>query len=112
LGIEGQALWVARLSNGHEVTQDDGRPGVSPHSAWERLAAHIKQERLSIEKLWLVFRSNVRRDILPEQSEGYFFCKAALGNITWKHTQQFYLLGSLKGNEVSLQRWSVPDLTL
>ena len=30
-------LWIATLSNGETIYQDDGRPNVKPLSAWSRV---------------------------------------------------------------------------
>jgi len=105
------AIWVAELTNGETVYQDDYRPGVSPHSAWLRLASYLRgQEGLGIRKLYLKFRSNIHRNILPEDAEGYFFCKSILGNFGHSDRLSFFLLGHLTNGQVMVQKWSVPEL--
>lgn len=106
------ALWRAELSDGSVVCMDDHRPGVQPHSAWVRLAEHVGRTGLRIRRLWLQFRSNHKRDILPADADGYFFCKSALGSWGNPETFSFYLVGYLQSEKLVVQRWSVPDLNL
>jgi len=106
------ALWRVELSNGKVIVQDDNRPGVEPHSAWLRLAEHIRREGLAICRMWLQFRSNQRREILPANAEGYYFCKSALGMMNSNSTLFFYLVGYLQNGKLVVQRWAVPELLL
>jgi hypothetical protein len=55
-----QALWRAELSDGRVVVMDDGRPGVSPDSAWLRLAEEVRRTGVRIRRLWPQFRSNAQ----------------------------------------------------
>ncbi len=107
----GMAVWRARLSNGQGVVMDDGRPGVEPVSAWLRLADHCCQTGAHLTKLWLSFRTNVHQDILPENADGYFFCKSALGQRGSRQTHMFYLVGALTNGVLTVQKWRVPSLT-
>lgn len=107
-----QALWSARLSTGEVVTMDDGRPGLEPESAWLRLASRCASEGVSVRELWLHFRSNVVRSILPTDAAGYFFSKAVMGFLTSGQTHWFFLVGHLVGDEVHVQKWAVPELIL
>lgn len=108
----GEAVWRAELSDGTVATMDDGRPGCEPRSAWLRLAAHCEDRGLSVVKLWLEFRSNAARDILPERADGYFFSKCVLGMFNAADTLSFYLVGSLHQGKLVVQRWKVPELLL
>ena len=38
-------MWIAKLSNGETIYQDDGRPEVEPASAWLRLKDYCDQEK-------------------------------------------------------------------
>lgn len=107
-----QALWQARLSDGTVATMDDGRPGASPHSAWVRLGEHCRASGLAVESLWLKFRSNAARRIVPDGADGYFFCKSALGMLNSKDTFSFFLVGYLRDSKLVVQRWQVPELIL
>jgi DNA-binding NarL/FixJ family response regulator len=108
----GQALWRAELSDGRVVVMDDGRPGVDPPSAWLRLADEVRRTGVRVVRLWPQFRDNAQRDCLPANAEGYFLAKAALGMWGLANTLHFMLVGYLQGDEIVLQRWSVPELIL
>jgi len=108
----GQAVWQAELSSGEVVTMDDGRPGVDEPSAWVRLGHYCRRNGLRIRRLWLKFRSNVARDILPADADGYFFCKSALGMLNSADTYHFYLVGFIRDGSLTVQRWQVPELVL
>src|SRR5688500_10269504 len=68
--------WVAVLSNGETVYQDDDRPGIKPESAWIRLGNYVNNRGLHIVALSFQFRSHVIS--LPENADGYYFAKGAL----------------------------------
>lgn len=105
------ASWRVKLSNGETVIQDDGRPGCDTPQAWLRLRDHLAANKLSIVKMWLQFRSNVQDPILPENADGYYFCKQALGFLTGSEkTFHFYLLGALINDKLVVHRWKVPEL--
>lgn len=106
------ASWRARLSNGDVVIQDDDRPGMDPPQAWLRLQDYVRKNGLSITKIWLQFRSNIQADILPENADGYYFCKQALSFLHGSKTFHFYILGSLQNGKLVVQRWKVPELVL
>lgn len=103
----GMAHWVAELSNGQLVYQDDGRPN-STNSAWDRLARYLTTNNLKIRDLWLKFRSNELR-FLPSNADGYYFCKAAaafLGSTGFFS----YNMGYLTNNKVVVYSYRVPEL--
>lgn len=106
------AIWFAEMSDGSTIYMDDGRPGAEPHSAWIRLGILVRRNGLSIKRLGLRFRSNILSDILPSDAEGYYFRRAALGQLTDTETLEFMLVGSLTGELVSIQKWKVPELVL
>lgn len=106
----GQALWRVLLSNGETIVQDDGRPGGEPPSAWLRLGDYVRENGLSIRKLWLQFRSNKQEQILPEDAEGYFFSKGILGSFNGGSSRHYYVLGYLSENRLYLTQIAVPEL--
>lgn|SRR5690606_17207890 len=70
--------WIALLSNG-EVIYEDHIPGLSP--SWERLAAYIRENNLSIVELsGLVAGCEI---ILPRNQEGYVQYKKVQATGTW-----------------------------
>lgn len=109
---KGQAIWIAELTNGETVYQDDYRPDASHHSAWVRLASYLEQERTSIRTMHLKFRSNRMDRVVPENAEGYYFSKTSIGVFGLDDKIELVSLGSLHSHTVMLQRWNVPTLTL
>lgn len=109
----GTALWQALLSDGRVVTMDDGRPGEEIHSAWIRLGHYIRQTGLRINKLWLKFRCNRDENILAGCADGYFFSKSIMSEMNSDSPGlMFYLVGTLVGDALYVERWSVPSLIL
>lgn len=109
------AIWQCELSDGSIVSMDDGRPGITPRSAWLRLFTHLKQTGLKIVGMWLKFRTNCDKNILPRNADGYFFAKNvidALGRGSGEASPFFYIVGALVNGKLEVQRYSVPSLTL
>ncbi len=104
-----EARWEAMLTNGETIIQDDDRPGVTPNSAWERLGQYVQTTGLKIASVKLAFRDNVVRPV-PNNAEGYFFCKALGSFLEDQRSYGYFLLGYLQEGKVKLQRWSVPEL--
>lgn len=102
--------WVAELSNGQTVYEDDGREGVMPLSAWVRLKSHCEETNTNIVAMRLQFRSNIVE--LPRNKAGYFLVKQAFG--VWGDSESFnaYVAGYLEGDKVYVSKWKVPELTL
>lgn len=107
-----QASWIAELSDGSLVYQDDGRPGQEQsRPAWLRLGDHLKATGLSIVELWLRFREHDRHP-LPRNAPGYF-CRQSWGGFPSSGvTQRFLLIGYLTDSQIVVQHWSNPGLTL
>jgi hypothetical protein len=109
----GEAHWVAELSNGETIYQDDSRPGESPPQAWFRLASYLKGTAgLRIVSLGLRFRTNRLKSILPANSDGYFFSRSAIGFLHQAGTLGFFMMGYLQKDKVMVSRWKVPELLL
>ena len=106
----GVATWRVELTNGEVVIQDDHRLGASPPQAWLRLRAYLARHQVGIRRMWLQFRSNEQRDILPANAEGYFFCKQCIGFVQGKKTYHSYILGALQNGKLMVHRWQVPEL--
>jgi hypothetical protein len=84
----GRAIWVASLSDGRKVYQDDGRPGLpqSGDSSWQRLRRFLSKTQLSIVWLVLKFRTEWLCP-LPTNARGYYYSQgvfALVGGPTWK----------------------------
>lgn len=104
----GKAMWVAELSNGEHVFQDDDRPGTDPGSAWLRLKEYVESNKLSILGMRLEFRSNVI--YMPTNVEGYFFRKALLAAFFSTKSIHYYVVGTLENGIVKGRYWKVPEL--
>lgn len=105
---EWESYWIITLSDGRHVFQDDERPGIKPHSAWERLGTFIKNTDLHIDKMVLKYRS-VKRNV-GEDSEGFFFVRSALGMTGSEETLQYYLVGCMKNGVLQIKKYQVPGL--
>ena len=106
------AIWIAELSDGRLVYQDDGRPGLDEPSAWKRLSLFLEKEVLKITNISLKFRSHKHTNILPSNQDGYFFSKSSAGLWGSRTTYHFYLLGHLCDGVIKVQKWKVPELLL
>jgi hypothetical protein len=107
--LEDTPTWVADLSNGERIWQDDSRPGVEPPQAWYRLAEYLKIHKLQIVRLFLQNRSHFEFP-LPENAPGYFFCKKILCDITGDVTIHSYIIGFWNMERVFRTEWVVPAL--
>jgi len=105
---EGNPRWVVTLNNGQTVYQDDGRPGVSPHSAWIRLKEYCNKNKLYITNFSFGFRSN--KKTLEPNADGYYFCKGSRGAFGASKTLQLFFIGTLINNVLSVSCWKVPEM--
>lgn len=110
LFIVGNPMWVARLSNGETVYQDDYRPDYEESSAWIRLSQYISINKLKIVNLGLRFKTN--QFWMEPDKPGYFFSKVA--GATWgdDNTFHYYKIGYIDGNMVKTWQYTLPELTL
>lgn len=102
-----RARWEAWLSDGTHVFMDDYRPGVEPHSAWERLGVHCKENGLYIVDMIIRFRSHV--ESMGQNKDGYFFCKGVTASLG--KSLETFLTGTLDDGILVVQKWLVPSLT-
>ena len=100
-------VWVATLSNGEEIYQDDGAHPNQERSAWIRLANYCEQEGLNIDVLKARFKSHeveVGRNV-----DGFYFCKAIMGSMGSSVCTHYYILGAVDNNVVNKTKWVVPE---
>jgi hypothetical protein len=102
------AVWCAVLSNGENVIEDDGRPGVYPASAWGRMKDYCELNGLHVTEMKIRFRKSERH--LDIEGDGVFFCKSVLAGISAKNSFS-YLTGTLCEGILKVVKWSVPDLS-
>jgi len=108
--IEEKARWVATLSNGLKVYQDDDRPGEEINSAWIRLKTYLEiSKEISIIGLHLQFRSNIIYP-LPQNSKGYFFSNKIVQFIGGSPLR-FMVVGYVDEKEkIHTQTFNIPEL--
>lgn len=103
--------WIAMLSNGETVFQDDDRPGEIPCSAWSRLKAYCHDNRCGIVSMKLEFRSHVEE--IPSNSDAYFFCRMAAAILCGDgQTFAHFVVGTYNAEKdvFELKSWKVPEL--
>ena len=101
-------LWIATLSNGETIYQDDGRPNVEPASAWIRLKRYCKINDVYITNMKIRNRSHVQD--IGSDYDGYFFCKGAGGLLFGDMTLHTFIIGTLAGEKLSVKKWRLPEL--
>ena len=101
-------LWIATLSNGETIYQDDGSPNVKPLSAWSRLKKYCEDNQLHITNIKLRNRSNVVD--VGSNHDGYFFCKSAGALMFGDMTMHSFIIGTLTGEKLSARKWRLPEL--
>lgn len=107
--FEQEVRWIATLSDGKRVFQDDFRPGLEEPNAWLRLKQYIDNTDLNIDNITLQFRSHIV-SLNNEPVDGYFFRKAALG--AWGADRSFdlYNFGVLRNGKLYVTKYYVPEL--
>ena len=101
-------IWIATLSDGSTVYQDDDRPGEEPSSAWERLGLHCKNNNLHITGMKIKNRSHV--EVVGEGGDGYYFCKCAGKFMFGDKTNHSFIIGVLENGALKVRRWSLPEI--
>lgn len=104
--FEGEPRWEVALNNGEYIYMDDGYG--NPPSAWIRLKEYCSKHKLWITKMLFGFRSNTRT--LPENADGYFFCKGALGSMGSDKTIHYFIVGTLQNGILTTTKWRVPEM--
>lgn len=100
--------WVVGLNSGLVIFQDDLRPGVEPHSAWERLYEYCQETGDYIQSMRIQFRKN--RHQLSEHADGYYFSKGARGCFGMTRTIQLFFVGILNQGVLNVTCWKVPEM--
>lgn len=105
--LEEKTIWIADLSNGERIYQDDGRG--EPESAWLRLREYLQKEKLRITAFELRFRSNSVR--IPINGRGCLFSKAVGKDWGSELQDNFYVVGDFVSVDNIYCRWlRVPEL--
>jgi|TARA_R110000824_G_scaffold118860_1_gene271274 hypothetical protein len=101
-------IWIATLSNGDTIYQDDGRPDIEPSSAWVRLRLYCKQNDVHIVNMQVRNRSHV--EDIGADHDGYFFCKGAGALIFGDMTLHTFNIGVLNEGKLKVRTWRLPEL--
>lgn len=107
--FEDKTIWIAELSNGVTVYQDDGKNSEIEYSAWIRLKEYLLKNNLNIVKMYIRFRSNIMY-LLEDNADGYFFSIGIIGMMSSSENINFYILGSVKNNKVHIKKIKIPEL--
>lgn len=101
--VEIHPRWEVILNNGETIYDD-----VEAPSAWIRLRKYCQDNNLWIVKMLFGFRTNMRS--LPENADGYFFCRSALGMCGINKTIHYFIVGTLQNGSLEVQYWKVPEM--
>jgi|TARA_R110000824_G_scaffold363432_2_gene551417 hypothetical protein len=107
--FEKQSVWVATLSTGEDVIQDDDREGAEPPSAWLRLGQHCKENDCYITDMYI--QNGTNKIEMEKGADGYYFCKSAGGFLYGGDTIHSYIIGVLNEGVLRVTSWGVPQLT-
>lgn len=105
---ENNPSWTVTLESGLTVFQDDLRPGVEPHSAWERLYNYCHLNNDYVKSMTIRFRSNVHH--ISDNADGYYFSKGARGLLCSTRTINLFFVGTLNQGILRVQCWKVPEM--
>lgn len=108
--IVNNIIWIAQLSNGETIYQDDNRPGYDEPNAWLRLNSYVNDNKLNITGLGIRFKTNY---VWTEPNkDGYFFAKVASASWGDDKTDHYYKIGYLEGETIQTFQYRVPELIL
>lgn len=109
--LEDKTIWVAVLSNGITVYQDDNRSGKEP-VAWKRLFDYCEEQKIDIVGMHLKFRSHVVPIPCGDDVEGYYFSYGAHREFDERITRQHYICGVLIDERLHYSWYQTPELIL
>lgn len=104
-----KAIWIAHLSNGQVVYQDDERYGDDDR-AWLRLMKYCSKNKVFVKSVYIKFRSHTEKAV-ENDGDGIFYRRKALGSPVDK-TRHYYLFGVCKDGKIEVHHWLVPEVIL
>ena len=108
--LEDKTVWVAELSDGSTVYQDDHRPGIDEPIAWKRLRLHCQRGGLKINALRLKFRSHVET-ISDTDVDGYYFSYGLTKELSADSNQiDYYICGFFRDKLLCCKWYKVPEI--
>lgn len=103
-------MFMAELSDGTTVYQDDNRPGLEPN-AWHRLRSYLYEKKLNITRLLVKFRSHV--EVIGSSEYGYFFRRGVLGIYGSTTSVQRFVCGLLQADDTfNVFVYNTPEMIL
>lgn len=108
--LEDKTIWVAALSNGLVVRQDDNRSGRKPEVAWLRLGKYCVENDVDIIGLHLKFRSHVVPITSNDTVMGYYFSYGVQKDIDENITKQHYVCGYIEKKQIVYCWYKTPEL--
>lgn len=106
-----KVIWVATLTDGTLVAQDDYRPEADPPKAWDRLRLYLKKnadKKLGISHFYVRYMDNVI-DVWPHNAAGYFY-REAHGGIVGASSWDMVSFGYVLDGVVYSRKYKKPEL--
>lgn len=110
--VDNRAVWIAKLTDGTCIVQDDDRPSTAISSAWIRLGHYLSDNpHLKIENIKLRFGTNTI-DVVGKKPY-YFFSKGLLQAATQTHGLHFAIIGwPTQDKELMCYHYKLPELVV
>jgi len=108
--LEDKSVWIATLSNGLTVYQDDDKSGKHEPVAWKRLHRYCQEEGVDVIGLCLRFRSNVVVVKTPDAIDGFYFAYGAQREFDEDITRAYYVIGYYKDDYIMSTWYTTPEL--
>lgn len=105
-----ETIWIATLSDGRKVYQDDNRPEFEEKRAWVRLQEYCRENNVYVRMMTIKFRSHQEDSEVSD--EGIFFRKGVLGNWGSAKTLQYYLIGPIREGKIHVKKWRIPEIII
>lgn len=94
--------WVVRLNNDLVFYRQD-------KDSWKNLKAFVQENSLSIEEMYLQFRSHV--EFIGAGVDGFYFSDGAASFVLDNDSFEIFVAGVVDKNSVKVIEWRVPELT-
>jgi len=106
--LKEKTIWVAKLSDGTTVYQDDDRPGLVQPSSWLRMKEYVDENGLYIEELSIKFRSHVEK---VRSGEYYHFSKA-IACMIGEDYENYFIFSTLKAGKLTRVWYMIPHILI
>lgn len=107
--MEMNTVWIANLSDGSIVYQDDYRPN-SGGPAWIRLKRYLSENELKLETLHFVFRKHW--EFVGQNVYGFYYSRCIRGYPVGGHNSHYFIGGIIYNEygDISYKKFNVPAL--